>query len=134
MSYYVVNEKTLEFPENFNGIAVFYPLEKEESGKSEQKVLFQRLFENGLNMKLQDMLWVEKDLAEASYSMKNLGKMSACLFFGVEPEMVGFRVKLLLNKFVAVNNIQLLRTVSPKELNAKPELKKQLWSAIQVLK
>jgi hypothetical protein len=134
MSYYLVNEKRIELPENFNGIAVFYPKEKEEKIIDEQKVLFQRLFENGLNMKLGEILWVETDPVEAAYTFKNKDTLNCCLFFGVDPARAGFRVQLPVNKFAAVNNIQILQTVSPKELNQKPDMKKALWNALQVLK
>lgn len=134
MSYYVLNERKLDLPESFNGIAVFYPKAETEAGREEQQTLFQRLFGNGLGLDTTQLLWVELDPADKPFTFKNKSGVQCCLFFGVDPAKAGFRVQLPANRFVGVNAIQLLQTESPRTLNQQPELKKTLWAALQVLK
>ncbi len=133
--FFVINrEKEVEISDGFLGNVFFYAKSKEDLVATAQLSLIEKLIENGLKLKLENVLII--DINEQKIRLNQLQKITKidkCIFFGDIETEIGLNFTLKKYHIQSINNVQFLKADIAEILDKNAALKTKFWNELKKL-
>ncbi|HUM51999.1 MAG TPA: hypothetical protein PK431_09295 [Chitinophagales bacterium] len=133
--FFVLNrEKEVEISDGFLGNVFFYAKSKEELIATTQLSLIEKLIENGLKLKLENVLIIDVNEQKIRLNqLQKITKIDKCIFFGDIETEIGLNFTLKKYHIQSINNVQFLKADIAEILDKNAALKTKFWNELKKL-